>query len=93
MNTLLHSPILIFLLVLVIVVILAVVLSGKKTPVQAPTAQAAPNQAPERAEGPELIAVIAAAVAMMAEQDGRKYVLRAFRPAGAASTAWSRAGR
>lgn len=38
----------------------------------------------------ELAAVLAAAVEAFGEQQGAKYVLRSFRPAGAGSTAWNR---
>ena len=58
-------------------------------PVAAP-APAAPVAAPDNNE---LIAVLAAAVAMLGEQEGRTYVLKAFRPANVSSTAWARAGR
>jgi hypothetical protein len=41
----------------------------------------------------ELAAVLAAAVASMGEEEGRRFVMRAFRPAGEGSTAWNRLGR
>jgi hypothetical protein len=44
-------------------------------------------------DGGELAAVLSAAVAAMGGEEGRRFVLRSFRPAGEASTAWNRAGR
>ena len=45
------------------------------------------------ADDTELIAVLSAAIAAIGTQQGRQYILRSFRPAGAGSTAWSRAAR
>lgn len=41
----------------------------------------------------ELAAVLSAAIAAMGEEEGRKFVMRSFRPVGEGSTAWNRAGR
>ena len=38
----------------------------------------------------ELIAVLSAAIAALGSRQGSQYILRAFRPVGAGSTAWSR---
>lgn len=49
--------------------------------------------AENRMDEAELPAVISAAVAAMGEEEGRRFVMRSFRPAGEGSTAWNRAGR
>jgi hypothetical protein len=41
----------------------------------------------------ELLAVLSAAVAAMGEDEGRRFVLRSFRPAGEGMTTWAKAGR
>lgn len=41
----------------------------------------------------ELAAVLSAAVAALGEEEGRRFVMRSFRPMGEGSTAWNRAGR
>lgn len=55
--------------------------------------EAGMGASPMREKGPELAAVLAAAVAAMGEEEGKKFVMRSFRPAGEGSTAWNRAGR
>ncbi len=64
-----------------------------KTAAAKPVAAPAPAAPVAAADNNDLIAVLAAAVAMLGEQEGRTYVLKAFRPTNAASTAWARAGR
>jgi hypothetical protein len=49
--------------------------------------------ASREADDGELAAVLSAAVAAMGEEEGRKFVMRSFRPVGEGSTAWNRAGR
>lgn len=56
----------------------------------APPAGRAPVRKPDDGE---IAAVLSAAVASMGEQEGRRFVMRSFRPAGEGSTAWNRAGR
>lgn len=56
-----------------------------------PTAQ--PQEEERSRDGGELAAVLSAAVAAAGEAEGRKFVMRSFRPAGESSTAWNRAGR
>jgi hypothetical protein len=44
-------------------------------------------------DGPELAAVLTAAVTAMEVREGKRFVMKSFRPAGAAGTPWSRADR
>lgn len=51
------------------------------------------SAAPVQPDESELAAVIAAAVQAIGDEEGTRFVLRSFRPAGEGSTAWNRAGR
>ena len=53
-----------------------------------PTVPAAPPEG--RQDDGELVAVLAAAVAAMGEQQGKQFRMRSFRPVGESSTAWNR---
>jgi Na+-transporting methylmalonyl-CoA/oxaloacetate decarboxylase gamma subunit len=72
-------------------------LMERREPTERPKA-AAPKECRKteetpKADGAELAAVLAAAVASMGEEEGRRFVMRSFRPAGEGSTAWNRLGR
>lgn len=72
-------------------------LATRPIPMERPKA-AAPRESRKpgalpKTEDAELAAVLAAAVASMGEEEGRRFVMRSFRPAGEGSTAWNRLGR
>jgi hypothetical protein len=63
----------------------------KPAPTVAPTAHLAENKRVR--DEKKLVAVLSAAVAAAGESEGKRFVMRSFRPAGEGSTAWNRAGR
>lgn len=71
-------------------------LTAGKSASAAPVISAAPEPVAamgEEQNDTELAAVLAAVVAALGEAEGKKFIMRSFRPAGASQTPWARAGR